>query len=187
MAQRVCPPWKGYFLLNPIRKLLENPDKLLGPFVSEGMTVLEPGSGMGYFTLSMARMVGPKGRVVAVEVQPRMLAVLERRAQKTGLLERIEFRQAKAESLGVQDLAGKVDFAAALHVVHETVDQPSFFAELWESLKPERKLLFVEPRGHVSQDEFEQSLAIAKHVGFGQDTISRKISGRSAVLTKPSV
>jgi ubiquinone/menaquinone biosynthesis C-methylase UbiE len=70
----------GYLLLNPVRKLLENPDKILGRFVREGMIVLEPGCGMGYFTLSLARMVGPEGRVVAVGIEPKMLSMLARRA-----------------------------------------------------------------------------------------------------------
>ena len=67
MANRVCPHWVGYLLINPLRNLFENPNKILGPFVQEGMTVLEPGCGMGYFTLPLARMVGPKGRIVAVK------------------------------------------------------------------------------------------------------------------------
>ena len=91
MADRVCPHWVGYLLINPLRKLFENPNKILGPFVQEGMIVLEPGCGMGYFTLPLARMVGPKGRIVAVDIQPKMLSGLRRRAQKAGLLSRIEF------------------------------------------------------------------------------------------------
>ena len=67
MARTICPSWLGYFLINPLRKLLENPDKILGQFVREGMTVLEPGCGMGFFTLPLARMVGPKGRVVVAD------------------------------------------------------------------------------------------------------------------------
>ena len=93
MGKLVCPPWLGYVLLNPLRKLVENPDKILGRFVREGMIVLETGCGMGYFTLPLARMVGAKGRVVAVDIAPKMLSVLERRAQKAGLLDRIEIRQ----------------------------------------------------------------------------------------------
>lgn len=185
MAGRVCPPWVGYFLLNPLRKLLENPNKILGQFVREGMTVLEPGCGMGYFTLPLARMVGPEGRVVAVEIQAKMLSVLERRARRAGLLDRIELRQAGAERLCVEDLGGEVDFAAAFHVVHEIPDQSSFFTEVWETLKPGSKLLIVEPRGHVSQDQFEQTLAAAENVGFEHESVPSKMSRRSAVLTKP--
>ena len=185
MAARVCPPWKGYLLLNPLRKLLENPNKILGQFVRAGMTVLEPGCGMGYFTLPLARLVGPGGRVVVAEIQPKMLSALERRARKAGLLSRIELRQAKADRLGVEDLAGEVDFAGALHLVHEVPDQSSFFTQIWETLKPGSKLLVIEPRGYVSQDQFEQSLAAAEKIGFRPEAVFRKMGSRGAVLKKP--
>ncbi|MBW2205159.1 MAG: class I SAM-dependent methyltransferase [Deltaproteobacteria bacterium] len=130
MSEHVCPPWLGYLLLNPLRKLLENPDKMFGQFVRDGMVVLEPGCGMGYFTLPLARMVGPDGRVVAVELQNKMLSVLKRRASKAGLIDIIELRQTEAEGLGVEDLSGKVDFAVAIHLVHEIPDQGAFFAQI---------------------------------------------------------
>src|ERR1022692_3696772 len=56
------------------------PAKILAPYVCEGMTVLEPGPGMGFFTLELARRVGASGRVVAVDIQPRMLDRLKRPA-----------------------------------------------------------------------------------------------------------
>ncbi len=185
MAKMACPPWVGYLLLNPLRKLLENADRILGPFVREGMIVMEPGCGMGYFTLPLARMVGPKGRVVAVEIQLKMLSVLERRARKAGLLDKIELRQAGAHGLGVEDLSGEVDFAAALHMVHEVPDQSSFFTEVWKALKPGGKLLVVEPRRHVTQDRFEQTVAAAEKIGFKPEAMSSKVGGRGALLTKP--
>ena len=185
MAERICPPWKGYLLLNPLRKLLENPNKILGQFVGAGMTVLEPGCGMGYFTLPLARLVGPEGRVVAVDIQPKMLSALERRARKAGLLSRIELRQATSDRLGVENLASEVDFAGALHLVHELPNQSSFFAQVWESLKPGGKLLVIEPRGHVSQEQFERSVAAGENIGFRSDVVFRKMAGRGAVLTKP--
>ncbi len=185
MAERICPFWVGYFLLNPLRKLLENPDKILARFVQEGMTVLEPGCGMGYFTLPLARMVGAQGRVVAVEVQPRMLSVLDRRARKAGLSDRIDLRQAGAGGLSVEDLSGEVDFAAALHVVHEVPDHACFFTEVWKALKPGGKLLVVEPKGHVSRDQFEQSVAAAEKIGFEPQALSSKLRGRGALLSKP--
>ncbi len=185
MGDRVCPPWVGYFLLSPLRRLLENPNKMLGRFVREGMIVLEPGSGMGYFTLPLARMVGPHGRVVAVDIQPKMLSVLNRRAQRAGLSNRIELRQAEAERLGVEHLSGKVDFATALYMVHEVPDPGSFFSEIWEALKRGGSLFVVEPKYHVSQKQFEETLAIAEKIGFKLDTKFSRIARRAALLTKP--
>ena len=185
MAGRVCPPWIGYFLLNPVRKLVENPDKMLGQFIRDGMVVLEPGCGMGYFTLPLARMVGPDGRVVAVELQDKMLSVLNRRALKEGLIDRIELRQAVAESLGVEDLSGEVDFAVAIHQVHEIPDQGAFFTQIWKALKPGGKLLVVEPKGHVSLDSFKQTVATAKQTGFERETLPGKAGKRKALLIRP--
>jgi ubiquinone/menaquinone biosynthesis C-methylase UbiE len=166
MANHVCPWWLGYALVSPLRRLWQRPDQILAPYVGEGMLVLEPGCGMGFFTLDLARMVGPNGRVLAVDLQERMLAGLRRRARRAGLLDRIETRLAGSDCLGVADLAGRVDVAFALHVVHEVPDVAGFFAEIAVTLKPEGSLLFVEPRGHVSKDAFAASLAMAEKAGL---------------------
>jgi ubiquinone/menaquinone biosynthesis C-methylase UbiE len=122
MGHCVCPWWLGYLLASPLRRLLQDPARILAPHVREGMIVLEPGPGMGFFTLELARRVGPRGRVVAVELQPRMLAGLGRRAARAGLLSRIELRQARPEAMGIEDLAGRVDLVLAFAVVHEFPD-----------------------------------------------------------------
>src|SRR5512132_222320 len=119
MAHRVCPWWIGYLLVTPLRRWVHDPEKILGPYVSEGMTVLEPGPGMGFFTLELARRVGPSGKVVAVDVQSKMLAGLKRRAAKAGLLDRIDARLVAPEAMKLTGLSGKVDFTLAFAVVHE--------------------------------------------------------------------
>ena len=58
------------------------------------MTVLEPGSGMGFFTLDLANLVGASGRIIAIDIQARMLERLKSRAAKAGLLDRIDVRLA---------------------------------------------------------------------------------------------
>jgi ubiquinone/menaquinone biosynthesis C-methylase UbiE len=183
MPGRVCPYWAGYLLLSPLRKWLENPGKILGPFVRPGMTVLEPGCAMGFFTLPLARMVGPAGRVIAVDIQPRMLEVLSRRAHKTRLAERIDIRRAQPDSLGIEDLKGLVDFAAALHVVHEMPGQDAFFAQIRQALKPGGQLLVIEPKGHVSVEDFSRMAAIAGGVGFQCDTVYSNAKKRKLLLT----
>jgi len=184
MAERVCPVWVGYLLLNPLRKLLESPRKVLGPYVSPGMTVLEPGCGMGFFTLPLARMVGPEGKVVAVDIQPKMLEKVRARAKRARLLSRIETRLAKGNALGLEYLAGRVDFALALHVVHELKDQAGFFQEIQAALKPGGRFLVVEPKGHVSADDFAESLEMAHRAGLETDPAEPR-HGLRALLVKP--
>jgi ubiquinone/menaquinone biosynthesis C-methylase UbiE len=184
MAHRLCPWWLGYLLASPVRRLFQNPRALLQPMVSEGMTVLEPGPGMGFFTLELARLVGPAGRVVAIDVQPRMLAGLARRAARAGLGGRIETRHAQADRLGTDDLEAKVDFVLAFAMVHELPDQASFFAEAARALKPGAQMLLAEPRGHVTTEDFAKTLALAAQAGLsmGSEPIVR--SSRTALLRK---
>src|SRR5215471_14040502 len=86
-SRRVCPWWIGYLLASPVRRILYHPARVLAPYARQGMTVLEPGPGMGFFTLELARLVGSSGRVIAVDIQPRMLDGLRQRAAKAGVLD----------------------------------------------------------------------------------------------------
>jgi ubiquinone/menaquinone biosynthesis C-methylase UbiE len=166
MGHRVCPWWLGYFLISPLRRLQVNPAKLLSPFVRQGMTVLEPGPGMGFFTIPLARLVGSKGRVVAVDVQPKMLRKLKRRVAKAGLESRVDARLAAADSMGISDLKGAVDFILAFAVLHEMPSAGPFFAEVAAASKLAARLLLVEPAGHVKVEEFEAELRDAAQAGF---------------------
>jgi ubiquinone/menaquinone biosynthesis C-methylase UbiE len=69
MAKRFCPFWVGYLLINPLRTLMQNPKKILSQYVISGMKVLDIGCGMGFFSLPIARMIGPHGRVICLDVQ----------------------------------------------------------------------------------------------------------------------
>jgi ubiquinone/menaquinone biosynthesis C-methylase UbiE len=163
---RTCPWWFGYFLLNPIRRLVQKPTRILRPFVRTGMLVVEPGCGMGFFTLDLARMVGPQGRVVAADLQEKMLAGLRRRAARAGLEGRLDIRLARRDRLGIADVAGQVDLVLAFYVVHELEQPAAFFAEVASALKADGAVLIVEPPLHVSRAAFEASLAVAERAGL---------------------
>lgn len=186
MAHRVCPWWLGYALLSPLRRLGEDPTKVVGPWVREGMTVLEPGCGMGFFTLEIARRVGCAGRVVAVDLQEKMLRRLRARAARAGLASRLDARLATPSDLGIGDLTGAVDLAAALHLVHEVRDQRSFFAQVLSALRPGAPLLVVEPPGHVSAREMDATLHAATQAGLILESGPLPGLPRSAVLRAPS-
>ncbi len=183
MSARVCPWWLGWFLTSPIRRLRHDPARILAPHLREGMTVLEPGPGMGFFTLDLARRVGPTGRVIAVDLQPRMLAGLRRRLERAGLGGRVEARLAAKGSLGVGDLAGKVDFVLAFAVVHELPDAGRFFAEIRAALAPGGKILVAEPTGHVKPKDFEATLAAAAGAGLRPEPGPAIARSLTAMLT----
>ena len=165
-THRTCPVWLGYFLLNPFRKFAHSPARLVGGRVREGMTTLDAGCAMGFFSLPLARMAGASGRVICVDFQEGMLAVLKRRAAKAGLADRIIPRRCTEQSLEISDFEGKVDVAVAFAVVHEVGDKARFLREIATTLKPGGLLFLSEPRGHVKSREFERALEMALACGL---------------------
>jgi ubiquinone/menaquinone biosynthesis C-methylase UbiE len=179
MAHHVCPWWVGYLLANPIRRLIHNPEKILSPYIDEGMTVLEIGPGMGFFTIPAARMVGKDGKVIAVDLQEKMLQVLARRAEKAGIGSRVLARQSEPNSLGVSE---PIDLCLAFYVIHEVPDQSTLFSQIKAVLKPGGRLIAAEPAGHVSEAEFQRTLTIASAGGFKQVGEPRIPRSRTALL-----
>jgi ubiquinone/menaquinone biosynthesis C-methylase UbiE len=121
---------------------------------------------MGFFSLPLAELVGPSGRVICVDLQERMISSLRRRAARAGVSDRIETRVCSTSSLGLGDLEGEVDFALAYAVVHEVPDTERFLAEIADSLAPGGRLLIAEPRGHVSREALEGTTAAAGKAGL---------------------
>ncbi len=184
MAHAVCPWWLGCFLASGLRRLVQEPAAILRPYAAEGMVVFEPGPGMGFFSLELARRVGPRGKVVAVDVQPRMVEALRRRAAEAGLAGRIDARVGPGASMGIDDLEGQVDFVLAFGVVHELPDRDRFFAEASDALRPGGRLLLAEPAFYIREREFEAAIEAARECGLYPDSRPAIRWARSAVLQK---
>jgi SAM-dependent methyltransferase len=178
------PWWAGFLLTSPLRRLVHDPGDILSPFVKEGMRVLEPGPGRGFFTLELARLVGPEGRVFAPELHVATIDGLKRRAKRSKLADRIDARQASRFSLGIEDLAGTIDFAFSFAVAHEVADPEHFFGEVVRALAPEALLLLVEPDGHVAIGRFRALTAAALSCGLTRMEAGPKIEGSHVVLLR---
>jgi SAM-dependent methyltransferase len=161
-----CPWLMQYLLSSPIRKLLEPPRSLVGPFVKPGMTVAEPGCGFGLISLELARLVGKKGKVISVDLEPRAVQQLRKRSGKAGLAERMDIRTCGSRDLGLADYEGRIDLIAVVHTLHEFEDLPGFLGQAAALLKSSGHLLVVEPKGHVSPAEFQAELECCKLAGF---------------------
>ncbi|HKM80688.1 MAG TPA: class I SAM-dependent methyltransferase [Candidatus Acidoferrum sp.] len=184
-AHRVCPWWLGYFLASPLRKLEYNPRTILAPYVKEGMTVLDFGSAMGFFSIPLAQMVGPAGKVICVDMQEKMLARLKKPAQKAGVSAQIETRLCTQDAPGLEPLAGTIDFALLFAVVHEVPARAALFAGVAAALKPQAKLLLAEPKGHVSAEDFARTLSIAKEQGFVEVAKPQIFRSYAVLLQRP--
>lgn len=185
MAEHTCPVWVGHLLASPLRKLLQRPESILKQHIEPGMTVLDAGCAMGFFSIPMARMVGPRGRIICVDLQERMLRALERRAQRAGVRERLETRACGPKSMNLVDLPGAIDFALAFAVVHEVADPERFLGDIHTALRPGGRLLMSEPTMHVSRELFAESLRLAQQRGFRLLGLQEIKRGRSALLEKP--
>jgi ubiquinone/menaquinone biosynthesis C-methylase UbiE len=164
MAEHVCPWWVGYLLVSPIRRWFQDPEKILSPYISEGMTVLDIGPGMGFFTIPAAQMVGDTGRVIAVDLQEKMLKSLVKRAEKAGVAGRIVAKLCEPDNLGASE---PIDLCLAFNVVHEVQDASGLFSQIRAVLKPTGRLLLAEPGGwHVSEKDFDATLTKASDAGL---------------------
>ena len=163
MAQHVCPWWLAYTFDNPLRRIFHRPEEIFAPYLKEGMTAIDLGCGMGYFSIGMAKIVGETGKVIAVDLQQRMLDTLKRRAEKAGVADRITTGLCEKTSIGNHP---EVDFALAFWMAHETPDELNFLRQVQAILKKSGQLLLAEPKLHVTGGAFKKTVALAEKAGF---------------------
>jgi ubiquinone/menaquinone biosynthesis C-methylase UbiE len=126
-----CPASLAWLVDHPLRRrytgiLLDR----VG--IQAGETVLELGPGPGTFTVDAAHRVGSQGRLIAVDIQPRMIEMVRQRVQRAGL-DNVDACVASAHAL---PLAGEgVDRAFLITVLPEIPDQDRALSELWRALR----------------------------------------------------
>jgi SAM-dependent methyltransferase len=127
-----CPAALSWVVDNPVRH------RYLGAVLDRisirpGERVLELGPGPGAFTLGAAERAGPDGRLIAVDIQPKMIAQVEKRVRAAGMTN-VELYVASAHTLPLDD--GSVDRAFLITVLPEIPDRGRALAELRRVLRP---------------------------------------------------
>jgi ubiquinone/menaquinone biosynthesis C-methylase UbiE len=116
--------------------------------VKPGMSVADVGAGEGYYTVRLARVVGPKGRVLAEDIVPQVRDELSDRVQR----ERLDNVAVK---LGTADNpmlpAGSFDRLFLVHMYHEVQSPYAFLWHLREGVKPDGLIIVVEANRPVKQ------------------------------------
>jgi ubiquinone/menaquinone biosynthesis C-methylase UbiE len=179
--KRVCPVERAGSLDSRLRRWVQNPRKILGPYIKEGMTVLDFGCGPGYFTIDIAQMVGKSGRVIAADLQEGMLRKLKDKIKETELEERITLHKCEENRIGLLE---EVDFVLAFYMVHEIPNQEEFFRAIDSILKQEGMLFLVEPLFHVSKAGFEETIKKARGTGLEPVQRPRILLSKSVILQK---
>jgi ubiquinone/menaquinone biosynthesis C-methylase UbiE len=148
VSGRVLAPTMGVagagWLERPERENEEAPSKAIALLdLKPGMTVADIGAGSGYYSSRMARRVGPTGHVYATDIQPGMIALLDRRIASEGLAN-------MTTVLGAPDdpklPANSLDLAIMVDVYHELQDPQVFLQRLKPAFKPGGRLALLEYR-----------------------------------------
>jgi ubiquinone/menaquinone biosynthesis C-methylase UbiE len=179
--QCVCPWWFCFTFDNWFRRLLQNPERTLKPYIKPGWTVLDVGPGMGYFTITLAKPVGETGKVIAADLQQQMLDGIYHKALKAGVHDRINLHKTAPDTIGINE---SIDFCLAFWMVHEVPDRAKFLGEISSRLKQGGLLLLAEPRLHVSRESFNKTLGIAKSAGLSVVGQPKIFLSNSALLKK---
>ncbi len=178
---RVCPVERAGSLDNRFRRWLQNPLKILGPYIKEGWTVLDLGCGPGFFSIDIAQMVGKSGRVIASDLQEGMLQKLRDKIQGTELEERITLHKCEENRIGVSE---SVDFVLLFYMVHEVPNQEEFFNEIGSILNPNGHVLMVEPPFHVSKKAFEETIRSARGAGLTPAERPKVLLSKTVILER---
>jgi ubiquinone/menaquinone biosynthesis C-methylase UbiE len=157
-----CPASLAWLVDNPVRRRYMDPilDRV---GIQPGERVLELGPGPGAFTVKAARRVGAEGWVVAVDIQPQMIAQVEERVREAGLTN-VEAHVASAYDLPLGDES--VDRAFLVTVLPEVPDQARALAELRRVLKAGGLLSITEEFTDPDYPLASETIRRAEGAGF---------------------
>jgi len=175
----ICPASISWTLDNPIRKLIQNPNKILSHYIKKGMVVLEIGPGSGLYTRELAKLVGEKGKIIAADIQAKMLKKLKKKIKGKDIEKRIKVVKTNENNINVKE---KVDFVFAMYVVHEVKNPENLLKQAKGLMKKNAKLLLVEPSIEVSEKAFKETIRLAKKAGFKKPEKGPKVFWSRSIL-----
>ena len=139
---RLFPPENLGLLEGPDRAVWQKPDQIMDALgIADGSKVADIGAGAGWFTMRLARRVGPNGVVYSTDVQREMLDVIRRRVAREGL-QNVRLLQGGDSSLGLPS-AGALDAVLAVDVYPEVKDRVTFLRNLATALKADGRIGIV--------------------------------------------
>ncbi len=177
----ICPSWFAFSLNNRLRRMVQDPDRILSPYIKPGSICADIGCGPGYFTIDMARLTSPEGRIIAIDMQPRMLEKMRKNSEQAGVSEHITAHQCKADDLMIPE---KLDFALVFWMVHEVPkkQRAGFFRQLRAAMNKNGQVLVTDPEVPWMGSDFRYSVEAAVNEGFTVIDHPRVTMSRTALL-----
>jgi protein-L-isoaspartate O-methyltransferase len=148
VSGRVIAPVMSFegarWLDRPEREFEEQPSKAIKALgIKAGQVVADVGAGSGYYTIRLAKQVGPNGRVYATDIQPEMIVFLQRRLERERI-DNVELVQATETNPRLPE--GLFDLILMVDVYHELSQPQEVLRKLRPSLKPDGRLVLIEYR-----------------------------------------
>ncbi len=141
---RLFPPQDLGLLEAPDRDFWQRPDQIMDSLaVADASVVADVGAGSGWFTIHLARRVGPQGVVYAQDVQPEMLNAISRRVLREGLT---NVKPVLGRGSDPRLPAGVIDAVLLVDTYHEIDDRVTMLKNIAKSLKPQGRLGVVDFR-----------------------------------------
>ena len=139
---KLFPPENLPELEGPDREIWQRPDQVMDALlVAEGSNVAELGAGSGWFTIRLARRVGPNGRVYAEDIQPQMIEVIKRRLPRENI-KNVETRLGTADDPKLP--VGALDAVLMVYAYHEMEQPVALLRNAARALKPDGRIGIVE-------------------------------------------
>jgi ubiquinone/menaquinone biosynthesis C-methylase UbiE len=178
-----CPWWLVPLLENPYVERVAGASTLIERAgIGPGMRVLDAGCGPGRLTLPVARRVGAGGRVLAVDVQPRMLQILARRAREAGFAN-VEILRAR---LGEGALPREAfDVALLVTVLGEIPLRLTALREIHGALRPGGVLSLTEVLPDPHYQPLARVRALAREAGFHERSLASGWLSYTLELSRP--
>lgn len=165
------------WLVRPERVAEENPDGALDAMnLRPGMTIADLGSGVGYMTLRMAKRVGPTGKIYGVDLQPGMLAELEKNAKANSVTNVIPILGQPADPKLPE---GQIDLILMVDVYHEVSQPQAMLRKIRQALKADGRLVLLEYRAE------DPSIPINPDHKMTVDQVRRELEPEGFRLLEP--
>jgi SAM-dependent methyltransferase len=180
------------WLNRPERDVEERPDVVLDALnLHQGEMVADLGAGSGYFTFRIAKKIGARGKVLAVDIQDEMLQALRQRANSEGIL---NVEEIKASETDPHLAAGSVDLVLMVDVYHELSYPFEVMTSVRNSLKTDGRVVFVEyrkedpgiPIKEVHKMSIEQLVKEMKVVGLIRSQTIESLPSQHIVIFERS-
>jgi ubiquinone/menaquinone biosynthesis C-methylase UbiE len=166
---RPCPAGFSWILYNPYTRFVAGSDLLVRrAAVKPGMEVLDAGCGPGRLTIPLARAVGPYGNVTALDVQPKMLEKVNKKARTAGL-SNVRTVQGSLGRRATEEFENIFDRAFLVTVLGEISDKQSALTEIYRALKPGGVLSITEMLPDPHYQNRNRVRLLAEDAGFRFD------------------